>query len=118
MKHILIFQAFLALVGPLLVSYFVAQQQAYSFFVGSLVILVSVFLLGWAWSLIFKKKLVALAAVIIVIKYAILGIIIFELAKQAWFRPLWFSLGVASFTLTAIFYALKETLTKGNEDGF
>ncbi len=117
MKPLLLFQAILAAFGSLLVDYIAARQQAYSFFIGSLVILGSVFLLGWAWSLIFKKKLVALATGIIVIKYAILGIIIFELAKQPWFKPLWFSLGIASFTLTAIFYALKETLTKGNEDG-
>lgn len=83
---------------------------------GSLVILISFFLLGIGFGLIFKKKLIALAIGIIVFKYAILGIIIFTLVKLSWFNPLWFAMGVASFILSGIFYALKEALREGKDN--
>lgn len=72
--------------------------------------------MGISFGWIFKKKLVALAIGIIVFKYAILGIIMFTLVKRSWFNPLWFAMGVASFVLSGIFYALKEALREGKEN--
>lgn len=72
--------------------------------------------MGVGYGLIFKKKLIALAIGIIVFKYAILGIIIFTLAKLKWFDSLWFALGVASFILSGIFYSLKEALSEGKDN--
>ena len=108
MIPVILFQSVITLGGAWLIGYFIALHHGYSFLSGALVILTSFWLLGWAWSLIFQKKLVALAVGIIVFKYAILGIIIFTLVKLAWFDPLWFSMGVASLILSAITYALKE----------
>lgn len=116
MKIILVIQSLITALGGLLLHVFCAPQQALSFAAGSLVILFSFFLLGIGFGLIFKKKLIALAIGIIVFKYAILGIIIFTLVKISWFNPLWFSLGVASFILSGIFYALKEALREGKEN--
>jgi len=116
MKIVLIIQSLATLLGGLLVSYFYAPQQAYSFVTGSLVILLSFVLLGIGFGLIFKKKLIALAIGIIVFKYAILGIIIYTLVKLSWLDPLWFSIGVASFILSAIGYATKEALREGKDN--
>jgi len=69
--------------------------------------------MGLGYGLIFKKKLVALAIGIIVFKYAILGIIIFQLVKQPWLSSLWFCLGIATFAITAMVYAISEALTEG-----
>lgn len=117
MISVILFQGFITLLFALGIGYYIALHQAYSFIMGALVILLSFGLLGWAWGLIFKKKLVALAIGIIVFKYAILGIIIFRLVDQPWFKPLWFALGVGSFTFSAVFYAVKEALREGKEDG-
>lgn len=116
MKLILIVQSLMTLFGGILLGYFYAAQHAISFMIGSFVILMSVFLLRLGYGLIFQKKLIALAIVIIVFKYAILGIIIFTLAKLTWFNPLWFSLGVASFILSAILYALREAFREGKDN--
>ncbi|AHZ85669.1 hypothetical protein AB1A81_00040 [Bdellovibrio bacteriovorus] len=116
MKYVLAIQALTTLLGGVLLGFFAAPQHTYSFISGALVILVSFFLMGWAWGLIFSKKLVALAIGIIVFKYAILGIIIFKLVDQTWFDTLWFALGVASFILSALGYAVKEALREGKED--
>ncbi|MNS76869.1 hypothetical protein D3C72_1104270 [compost metagenome] len=68
------------------------------------------------YGLIFKKKLIALAIGIIVFKYAILGIIIFQLVKQPWLSSLWFCLGIATFGVSALVYALSEVLTEGKDN--
>ena len=116
MKIVLITQTLITLFGGLILGFFYAPQQPLSFVTGSLVILGSFFMLGIGYGMIFKKKLIALAIGIIVIKYAILGIIIFTLVKLSWFNPLWFSMGVASFVLSAIVYALKESLNREGKD--
>lgn len=116
MKTILSTQSLVTALGSLLLGYFYALQQSLSFAAGSLTILGSFIMLGIGYGMIFKKKLIALAIGIIVIKYAILGIIIFTLVKLSWFNPLWFSLGVASFILSGIFYALKEALREGKDN--
>ncbi len=116
MKIVLITQSLITALGGLLLGFFYAPQHSLSFVTGSLVILGSFFMLGIGFGMIFKKKLIALAIGIIVIKYAILGIIIFTLVKLAWFNPLWFSMGVASFVLSAIVYALKESLNREGKD--
>lgn len=117
MKLILVSQILItALVGGLL-GIFYAPQQSLSFVSGSGTLFLSFILLGIGYGLIFKKKMIALAVGIIVIKYAILGIIIFTLSELLWFDPLWFSLGVASFVLSAIVYAVREALREGSEHG-
>ena len=68
------------------------------------------------FQLIISKKLIALAIGIIVFKYAILGIIIYNLVHSIWFKPLWFSLGVASFILSGFYYATKEALREGKQN--
>ncbi|UOF00390.1 hypothetical protein [Bdellovibrio reynosensis] len=116
MKIVLIVQSVVTLIGGLLLQYFYAPQQALSFVAGSLTILTSCILLAVGFSLIFRKKLIALAIGIIVFKYAILGIIIFTLVKLSWFSPLWFSMGVASLILSAISFAVKEASREGKDN--
>lgn len=122
MKLVLLPQILITLLGGLLISKLGAPQQGLSFAAGSLVLVISFLMMGVGYGMIFQKKLVALGAAIIVIKYAILGIIIFTLVKLTWFNPLWFSLGVASFVFSAFFYALKQAAIKfesieGSKDG-
>ena len=117
MNKILLPQAVITVLGTLLLLNFYAKPHAFSFLAGSGLILLSFFLLGIGWGLIFQKKLIALAVAIIVFKYAILGIIIFTLVKLPWFTPLWFALGVASFILSALVWAVSEGLREGKENG-
>lgn len=120
MKKVLCLQALVTALGALLLAIFAASSQMVSFLVGSGLILLSFFLLGTGWALIFQKKLIALAVGIIVFKYAILGIIIFTIVKRPWFDPMWFAMGVASFVLSAIYYAVmksrEEAKNEGNEN--
>lgn len=115
MKLVVLIQFIVAVVGSLLVGYFCGAQQSYSFLIGAGLILLNFLLLGLAWKLIFAQKFVALSIGVIVFKYAILGIIIFKLVKNPWVSLLWFSMGVATFMIPAIAYAIKEALNKKEE---
>ena len=116
MKRITLIQAlFLVLTLPL--SYlFLATQSANSYAFGCGTIFLNFVLLWMGWSLIFKKKLVAVSISIIVFKYAILGIIVFRIANQPWLDPLWFCLGIASFVVTSLLYAISKALSEGKEN--
>jgi hypothetical protein len=116
MKIILSAQVLVCILGSLFLQYFNASNHALSYFCGSGMLLLSIFLMGIGWGLIFQKKLIALAVSVIVFKYAILGIIIFTIVGLPWFNPLWFAIGVASFVMSAIIYAIAETLKEGNEN--
>lgn len=117
MKNVLLYQIVVTTLLSGLLFFLSAPHHSYSFLAGALTIFMSVFLLGLSWKLIFQKKLIALAVAIIVFKYAILGIIIFKLMKLPWFEPLWFALGVSSFILSALAYAIQEALREEKIDG-
>ncbi|MCB0420706.1 MAG: hypothetical protein KDD61_06905 [Bdellovibrionales bacterium] len=67
--------------------------------------LVNILLLGWAWRRIFIKKSIALAASVIVIKYAIIGLMIFHLVQRSSFEVLGFILGLTSVILSLLMAA-------------
>lgn len=68
--------------------------------------LANVLMLAAIWDRLLRKKLIALSLFIIVIKYALLGVVIYKTFAISWIEPLFFSLGVGSFCLAAMFYAL------------
>lgn len=103
----LLFGGIITICGYLMGS----SQQAVSAAVGAGVISASIGLMIWAFQRIFEKKSVALAGLVIVIKYALLAVVIYWIAKQGWADLAWLSLGVGSVVFTAIVY----TLTTKNE---
>ncbi len=117
MNIILISQSLITLLFGIGLIWLSTPHHAISFVLGSGLILLDFVLFWFAGKLIFAKKLVALAIGIIVFKYAILGIIVFKLFKLSWLNILWFCLGIASFSLAAIAYAVKETLIEGKDNG-
>lgn len=108
MKKIILIQVLVTIGLATATLPFIAAHQWLSLLLGVGTILLNFLLLAWGWSLIFKKKLIALAVGIIVFKYAILGIIIYRIVNEPWFQPLWFSLGIASFVISALIYSLSE----------
>lgn len=111
MTFAFIFQLFIAVVGYFWLSR-TSTQAAIAFVAGSLVIAGNFLFLGLAWSFIFKKKLIALAVPLIVFKYAILGLIIYQLVKVISIDLFWFAMGIASFVLSALAYTLWTNITR------
>lgn len=106
MKRVLIFQVLLLALVGLGLHFYGARQEALSFIVGGFIVTGNFILLGTGWKMVFNKKLVALSVLIIVFKYAILGVIIYVVVKQNWLLPIWFAGGIASMMIASLIYGL------------
>lgn len=90
---------------------------AYSFLIGSSLILSNLIVLSVAWAMVIEKKLIALSATIIVFKYALLGAIVYRVLKLDWISTGWFSVGITSLVLTVfVFIFLKPLVLKSTDE--
>lgn len=116
MKLILFLQTISTLIIYALIYKVADAERGISYLAGSGTILLSFMLMGIGWGMIFNKKLVALSVFVIVFKYAILGVIVFTTVKEPWFRPIWYSVGISSFTITALIFAFIESNREGKKN--
>ena len=105
MKAICLIQLGLIIGGYFLAPHIGAQQHTLSYLFGSGLVLANLLILTLAWSLILRKKLVALAVTVIVFKYAILGVIIYRLLQDSMITALGFCVGLSTLMVTALIYA-------------
>ncbi|MFP5518604.1 MAG: hypothetical protein ACLGGX_01770 [Bdellovibrionia bacterium] len=117
MKTIIKFQIITTLLGAGALWAYGLNEGALAFIYGSILMLINIALLAFAWGQIFKKKYIALSALVIVSKYAILGTILYYFVKTLEVDLLWFSMGVSSPILPAIVYAIKESSRSEVDDG-
>lgn len=90
--------------------FLIGPNSALSSVVGSAVMLVNLFGIWFAWKLVFLKKSIALAVVIIVIKYVILGLFLWNFAKYKWLQPVGFIIGLSTllFGLVSSIFLKKD----------
>lgn len=95
-----------------LVTYFWDLQLGASFVVGAGMMIANLALLAWSsWRLIAKKS-IAWTVMIIVIKYAVLlGSVVF-FARASWFNSFGAGLGVTSFVIAALVFAILQKKEK------
>ena len=90
-----------------IVLYFTSGlQTAASCLFGGTVMILNLFGLWFLWKLIFSKKSIALAVLVIIFKYLILGLILWNLNQIQWIRPLGFVLGLGSLLIGVVCAAL------------
>ncbi|RYZ88882.1 MAG: hypothetical protein EOP06_10195 [Proteobacteria bacterium] len=106
MKRIIVYQLSILAIATALMFIFGARHAVQSYLSGGLLITGNFILLGLGWKMVFSKKLIALSVLIIVFKYAILGVIIYLLVKQSWLLPFWFAAGITSIMMAALIYGL------------
>lgn len=82
------------------------QYLAASIGLGGGVMVLNLGVVAWVWRGNFDKKSIAWTSLVIVIKYAVLLASMMLLLQTEWFLPLGAGLGVASFALTALIFAL------------
>jgi hypothetical protein len=80
--------------------------QAVSAFAGVVIVTVSVGFMAWAIQRLLEKKSVALAGMVIVIKYLLLGVALYWIIQQPWAHIAWVASGIGTVVLTAVFYSL------------
>lgn len=74
--------------------------------VGAVLMLANMVLLAWMWHRLMNQKSIALTAGVIVIKYALLLGSIFYLTRTPWFSPFGAGLGIISFLVAAVIFAV------------
>lgn len=79
-----------------------SNQITAGFIVGSSVMGGNLLVLVWAWGRIIEKKAIALAATVIVVKYAIFGAIIYFVVTQPGLSTVGFLLGFSSMVPTLV----------------
>jgi hypothetical protein len=84
------------------------SQQAVSALIGSSITSVSVGLMMWSLWQVFAKKFIALAGMIIVIKYLLLAAILYWVCSQKWVSLPWLAVGLSSVVVAAIVYGLSH----------
>lgn len=108
MKLFLIIHSAITLIVTLAIYFLYAPHQALSFVVGAVLMLVNLLTIAWSWKNILAKKLIAWSVAIIVIKYAILGIIIYELMMGDLVDVAWFCGGMGVLLISCISFALSK----------
>ncbi len=116
MKRYFYIQIGICLLGTLLLALLLSKESAASYFSGSFLIFLNVVSLAVAWTFITQKKLIALSVSLIVFKYAILGVIIYQLLKFPWLNALWMSVGLSSLLITTLLFGLSHGLNNQKEE--
>jgi hypothetical protein len=89
-------------VGLFMWVVFGSERQSFSFFIGAALSGAHLLIMIWCWQQIFNKKSVALAGSVIVIKYAVLGVIVFKVLTQRWLDALPFVAGLGAVVASII----------------
>lgn len=116
MNLIFLTQAVLMVAGCAALYALSTPFAALSYLTGSGVVFMNFVFLAIGWTLIFRKKLVALAGSLIVIKYAILGLLLYYVIHQPWLDLVWFAVGVASFMGAALNYAFAYASAENSKE--
>lgn len=96
-----------------LISYFlISNEYAIGVFVGGITMLVNLGGLAAFWKLIFSKKLIALAMLIIIFKYLILAVVLWALYTYKWLNPVGFFIGLASLLFGVFMLLIVKQLLK------
>lgn len=77
-----------------LIMYSPEMLHLVSFLAGSMLMTASIGVMAWTLHLLFLKKSIALIGGLIVVKYGILGAIIFWVTRQPVFVTVWFAAGL------------------------
>ncbi len=89
-------------IGAAALLIFNSRLAAVSFVTGSLLMMLNVAALNFAWGRILAKKQVALPVGVIVIKYAFLGFIIYYVATENLLSVPWFAAGFSLVLTSAV----------------
>lgn len=82
--------------------HYASDGFALSVLLGGAAILVNIAGLSYSWRLIFLKKSIALAVLVIIFKYLLLGLVLWSLAEVKWLSPLGFCLGLGSLVFAVL----------------
>lgn len=95
-----------ALIVFVICKYTLGDKIAYTMFVTSFVLILNLLGLYLLWSLVIQKKSIALGVGIIILKYPLLGYIVYQMAQQKWFHSMGIFVGFVTFVFSIVLAAL------------
>lgn len=110
-KSIFLTQCLLGILSAIGIA-IVAAHQLPAFLAGFAVVTLQFYLLYVVWKRVFDKKPVALTVVLIITKYAVLGVLIYIMAKQGTSQLYGFLAGVTTLPACFVITALRVHLKK------
>ena len=114
MKKIILTQTVFTAILAAALGIYNAPHNAISFSLGALLAIGNTVTVYVTWSFLLRKKLIALCALVIVFKYAILGAIIFKAMSLTWLSQQWFLVGLSNLLIAVIFYAVSQVVSNKN----
>jgi hypothetical protein len=117
MKTLVPVQLAITVLGAGVVGFFTTSAAGFSFAAGAGVILFNFAVLVFGWPRVLAKKQVALGSVAIVIKFAILGWILYLATHSSTVRIGWFAFGMATVfpSLLMAAFSLQAEAVKTSE---
>ena len=104
--------AIYTVVATFAASYYVDRAFALSVLLGGVTILVNIAGLAFSWRLIFMKKSIALAVLVIIFKYLLLGMALWGLIELKWLSSTGFCIGFGSLVFGILTAAIFKSLTR------
>lgn len=105
-KKIAILSLLCSIVTGLLVWKIAQPEVALTGFFAHLLLILNTLGIWLIWSVVFKKKSIALGVAIIILKYPLLGYIVVLMSHQTWFNSFGVLIGFLSFVVSIVLAAL------------
>lgn len=98
--------------ASLAANVYMDQPFALSVLLGGLSILANIAGLAFSWRLIFMKKSIALAVLVIIFKYLLLGMVLWSLIELKWLSPAGFCIGLGSLVFAVLAAIVFKSVTQ------
>ncbi|MFZ3230099.1 MAG: hypothetical protein WA160_07835 [Pseudobdellovibrio sp.] len=110
-----IYMIIYTLLGSIVLMLFADRETAISCAIGGFIMLINLIGIYLLWQVVFTKKSIALAVVIIILKYLILGFVLWYLAQVSYIRPIGLVVGLSTLVLAILSTTLTKSFVKNNE---
>ncbi|AGH94228.1 hypothetical protein [Pseudobdellovibrio exovorus] len=92
--------------------YLYGPDQAFSIATGGVIMLLTLMSFVIVFAVVFYKKLIALAVFVIILKYVILGLILWNLSSAKWLKPIGLIIGLASLLIAILVATFMKSVSK------
>lgn len=92
--------------------YLYGSNQALSIVTGGVIMLLTLMSFVVIFAVVFYKKLIALAVFVIILKYVILGLILWNLSSAKWLEPIGLVVGLASLLIAILVATFIKSVSK------
>lgn len=101
-KQIAQVQILLSLVAAVILLIFASQAAAISCLIVSALLLINLFGLYMFWKVVFFKKSIALGLLIIIFKYPLIALVLWQMSQQTWVHPVGVFISMLLFLLSVV----------------